>query len=160
MNKKIKDKKPKKKRSTCTFIIMKGKNAGKRCCDINSYCKNHRHRVTINPELLSRTTDSYISINDLSKKLRFVSIYGSKLVDDQKSQPIATTTQEKPKNTPASSKLTLVIKKNQCRFEPAAINSTTCPYCHKTFSKKSNVMIHIKRNRCPKFICTASSTGL
>lgn len=151
MNNTLVKKQQKKKSSTCTFVILKGKNAGRRCCDINPYCKNKRHHLDQNTSIMHSEPSVYISFNDLNKRLHYVSIYGSQLTNNKGSNTNANKTNSNH-TQPKSAKLPLSVKRPSGAYRPDDITSNVCPYCLKTFSKKSNAKIHVRRNRCPKFV--------
>ena len=173
------DKKTKKRRSTCTFMLIKGKNSGKRCCDVNPYCKNRHHRIHFDTESLMNFTNNMVSYKALNAKLKFYSLYGSNTTPIKSSEPGKDMTKcvqpesfvppnhnsQKPKHenrlvaegqkVPVSlGKLSLVFRQRSGPFRQNEIVSNVCPYCHKTFSKKSNTAIHVKRGRCQKYLIT------
>ena len=164
-----------KQTSTCTFIIARGRNVGKRCCDVNTYCKNKRHRMVINTNDLDVKMIPHIKMNDLLKRMECCSHYSaigkhsinpshsashkqsvlpqssSNILSAQLSPDVLLSTVKPPRHV-----LIPKLKKRMGLYIDTDITSQQCPYCHKVFAKKSNVKTHVKRNRCTMYTVIGS----
>lgn len=158
-----------KRTSTCAFVIARGRNVGKRCCDVNTYCKNKRHRLVIDRSNLDLEKTPRMTMNDLVKQMNYFSehtvtkpsVIPIKTLSTTQpttrtgaavsAVPVVGTASTTKPGKPGRHVLMLKTKKHRGKYDDHAITSNVCPYCAKTFSKKSNVKTHVKQNRCPMY---------